>query len=296
MDGIKIDVTGNIAKVTEKPRRITSGTIGLPVEFTFDDQWDGLSKKAVFRTGHFIIVCDLNEEENTVPWEVLVFPNMWLSIGVYGVNEGGTISIPTIWVNVAVIQPGTVPDGASPAEPTPPVWQRIEDEVNRIGGVVDDVNNKYDGTQENVEKLNDRVSDLEKNGTGGVAPMIVTLDDATGKASHTAAEIFYNFEKYNFSVILGREYIPIVRSSAGVAEFSSYENNQDYVRGVQIFSDGSYVAFQTDVITRVILDDEIGNISSALDKLHAYAQELGGVVVQPDEPPTPEVEVKPPKS
>ena len=164
MDGIKIDVTGNIAKVTEKPRRITSGTIGLPVEFTFDDQWDGLSKKAVFRTGHFSIVCDLNEEKNTVPWEVLVFPNMWLSIGVYGVNEGGTVSIPTIWVNVSVIQHGTVPDGASPAEPTPPVWQRIEDKVNRIGNVVDGVNKEYADTKEQINKLDDKI-DVESDET-----------------------------------------------------------------------------------------------------------------------------------
>lgn len=109
---------------------------------------------------------------------------------------------------------------------------------------------------------------------GGKGTIYVVLNEETGKASHTSSEIFDNFEKYNFAVILGREYIPIVRSSVGVAEFSSYENDQDYVRGVQIFSDGSYAAFQTDVITRVILDDEIGDISSALDEIREYAESL----------------------
>lgn len=265
MDGIKIDVTGNIAKVTEKPRRITSGTIGLPVEFTFDDQWDGLSKKAVFRTGHFSIVCDLNEEENTVPWEVLVFPNMWLSIGVYGVNEGGTVSIPTIWVNVAVIQPGTVPDGASPAEPTPPVWQRIEDEVNRIGGVVDDVNNKYDGTREEVEKLNDRVSDLKKNGT----VMIVTLDAATGKASHTSTEILDHIRLGGRSIINNSgSYLQIIAASEMEAGGSFIlENN---LVSVMIDSDGRYFVYHTSFATI----DQIGDISSALDEIREYAESL----------------------
>lgn len=275
MDGIKIDVTGNIAKVTEKPRRITSGTIGLPVEFTFDDQWDGLSKKAVFRTGHFSIVCELNEEENTVPWEVLVFPNMWLSIGVYGVNEGGTVSIPTIWVNVSVIQPGTVPDGASPAEPTPPVWQRIEDEVDRIGGVVDDVNNKYDGTQGEVEKLNDRVSDLEENGTGGVAPMIVTLDDATGKASHTAAEI-YNHNKSGGAVFVTRYGFtyPVSRVASYQADFVYTDWEQYTIHTIVIRQDGQYEIVAEEWVSNALFHDTIGDISSALDELHNYAQWL----------------------
>ena len=52
MDGIKIDVTGNIARVIERPAKITSGTVGLPVEFVFDSPWDSLTKMAVFRAGN----------------------------------------------------------------------------------------------------------------------------------------------------------------------------------------------------------------------------------------------------
>ena len=276
MDGIKIDVTGNIAKVTEKPRRITSGTIGLPVEFTFDDQWDGLSKKAVFRTGHFSIVCDLNEEEDTVPWEVLVFPNMWLSIGVYGVNEGGTISIPTIWVNVSVIQPGTVPDGASPAEPTPPVWQRIEDEVNRIGGVVDDVNNQYDGTQDDVEKLTDRVSDLEKNGT--VMIVYKNVDDDT-LATETYATIFNHVQKGG-SVYFddsGRIALSELVPYKQEAIFERANPRSKTIFRYTIDSIGMIVYEHESFATA----DQIGDISSALDELHAYAQGLidGGASV-----------------
>ena len=263
MDGIKIDVTGNIAKVTEKPRRITSGTIGLPVVFTFDDQWDGLSKKAVFRTGHFSIVCDLNEEENTVPWEVLVFPNMWLSIGVYGVNEVGTVSIPTIWVNVSVIQPGTVPDGASPAEPTPPVWQRIEDEVNRIGDVVDQVNEEYADTKDKCDKTKLQVDQLEKN----ITPLIVTLDESTGKASHTSAEIFGHCNKGGMIFLNhSNNYIPFTFASQGSALFEAF--NETILLIFEIKSDGSYSVNDVEYATA----DDIGDIATSLDGIIALQQ------------------------
>ena len=133
MDGIKIEVIGNIARVTDRPQRITSGTVGLPVEFTFDSQWDGLSKTAVFRVGHTKKIVERLETEAIVPWELLQKPGAWLSIGVYGWNEDGTITIPTIWANVSAIQKGADPEGDSVStDPTLPVWQKMMDEVNYI--------------------------------------------------------------------------------------------------------------------------------------------------------------------
>ena len=58
MDGIKIEVTGNIARVIERPSRITAGTIGLPVEFALDSRWDGFTKTAVFAAGHMVYSVD----------------------------------------------------------------------------------------------------------------------------------------------------------------------------------------------------------------------------------------------
>ena len=125
MEGIKIEVTGNIARVTQKPTKITSGTVGLPVEFSFDSQWDGLNKVALFRAGDIIMAVDIPETGTTVPWELLEKPNVWLSVGVYGVNSDGSVVIPTIWANVRVISVGAIPDGDHSAEPTPSIWQKI---------------------------------------------------------------------------------------------------------------------------------------------------------------------------
>lgn len=125
MEGIKIDVTGNIARVIEKPSRITSGTVGLPVEFSFDSDWEGLRKVAVFRGGDTIKTVDNPEAGTTVPWEVLVKPDAWLSVGVYGTNTDGTVVIPTIWANVSVIRVGVNPDGDPSTDPTLPIWQTM---------------------------------------------------------------------------------------------------------------------------------------------------------------------------
>ena len=132
MDGIKIEVTGNIARVIERPAKITSGTVGLPVEFTFDSQWDGLTKMAVFRAGNIVKDVVNPGEGTTVPWEVLERPGLWLSIGVYGSNEDGTVVIPTIWANVCPIHIGVDPDGDPSVDPTIPIWQEMLNYLAKI--------------------------------------------------------------------------------------------------------------------------------------------------------------------
>lgn len=132
MDGIKIEVTGNLARVIEKPTRITSGTVGLPVEFTYDSAWDNLKKIAMFRAGKVVKRVDDPTDETTVPWEVLENPGARLSIGVYGMKEDGTIAIPTIWANVCVIQVGVDPDADPAAAPTLPIWQTLLDYIRDI--------------------------------------------------------------------------------------------------------------------------------------------------------------------
>ena len=135
MEHIRIEVVGNTARAAERPGRITSGTVGLPVYFSFDSQWDGLKKTAVFRAGRVCRTVDSLGTETAVPWEVLERPNVWLSIGVYGVNEDGSVAIPTIWTNVRVIQAGASPEGDPGTEPTLPVWQKLLNTVGNLFGL-----------------------------------------------------------------------------------------------------------------------------------------------------------------
>lgn len=134
MDGIKIEVTGNIARVIDRPQRITAGTVGLPVEFTFDSHWEGLDKTAVFHAGHECRVVERLEESVVVPWEVLEKPGPWLSIGAYGTNKDGSVAIPTIWANVCAINVGAHPIGDPSTDPTLPMYKQL---MNQIGNPED---------------------------------------------------------------------------------------------------------------------------------------------------------------
>lgn len=149
MYGIKIEVTDNIVRVIERPARITAGTVGLPVEFSFGNQWEGLSKAAVFRAGCVEMFVENIETQAAIPWEVLEKPDVWLSVGVYGVNADGSVSIPTIWANVGVIR-DSADLGVSPA-PTPPVWQRI---WNAIGNLTGLATNAKDNLVEAINEVN----------------------------------------------------------------------------------------------------------------------------------------------
>lgn len=116
MDSIKIEVVGNVAKVTQRPKRITSGTVGLTVEFSCDKQWDNLTKTAVFRAGNEQWKMEDIGNSTTVPWEVLRAAGPQLFIGLYGKNEGDVVAIPTVWVGIGLIREGANPDECDPAK------------------------------------------------------------------------------------------------------------------------------------------------------------------------------------
>ena len=132
MEGIKIEVTGNMARVTRKPMTITSGTVGMPAEFSFDSAWDGLGKTAVFTAGNEKRIVPIGGGAVTIPWEVLEVPKMWLSVGVYGTNADGTIVIPTIWENVCVIRAGADAGGDPSADPTLPIWDQLNAVMEKL--------------------------------------------------------------------------------------------------------------------------------------------------------------------
>lgn len=173
MDGIKIEVTGNVARVIEKPSRITSGTVGLPAEFTFDSQWEGLSKTAVFRGSHVIKNVESLGTETIVPWEVLEKPGAWLSVGVYGTNADGTVVIPTTWANVSPVTTGVDPDGDPSTDPTLPVWQRLLDDVGDLPGL------RTEAKENLVEAINEAYYTALTGGDGGA----ITISEVTLRSS-----------------------------------------------------------------------------------------------------------------
>ncbi len=98
---------------------VTTGSVGISVQFFFSQEWDALQKIAVFRAGDTAVDVALTGDAATVPADVLTTAGLPLMIGVYGAAADGTIVIPTVWAKAATIKAGTAPSGVDPAEPTP---------------------------------------------------------------------------------------------------------------------------------------------------------------------------------
>lgn len=98
---------------------ITTGSVGLPVAFEFDEAWDGLTKVAVFRGSDTDVEVALLIDSCVVPPEVLTVAGGDLYIGVYGRDAYGTTVIPTIWGTAGHIYDGTAPEDPDPTDPTP---------------------------------------------------------------------------------------------------------------------------------------------------------------------------------
>lgn len=130
MKPIKVSVTGHTATVTQEQLPV-SGTVGLPVEFTFDEVWTGLEKTAVFRVDGKTMDRLNVARETTVPWELLQKTGCMLYCGVFGCNADGSLQIPTVWVELGVIQSGADPCKDENANPSLPVWQQLTEDVEK---------------------------------------------------------------------------------------------------------------------------------------------------------------------
>ena len=104
---------------------VTSGSANVyETRFEFSPDWEGLNRTAVFRAGKESRSVLLNESNVcSVPWEVLVKPNVMLRVGVYGTRDG-EIALPTVWASLGIILEGTVlSNDARP--PALTLWEQV---------------------------------------------------------------------------------------------------------------------------------------------------------------------------
>ena len=113
------------ALTLRQQEQLTSGSVNIhSVQFTFSADWNGLTRVAVFRGGGESISLLLDETDRCmIPWEVLRVPRCYLEAGVYG-TRGEAVVMPTKWVCLGQIFPGTTP-GEAAQEPTPDIYQQI---------------------------------------------------------------------------------------------------------------------------------------------------------------------------
>ena len=125
MSNIQIAVSAADAAVTA-PATLTSGMVGAAVTFAFSGTvWQSLRKIAVFRAGSVrrdVEETDWNDCVCTIPWECLSEADERLLVGVYGMDEAGTVVIPTVYADCGWIWPGADPAGDPAADPTGPFY------------------------------------------------------------------------------------------------------------------------------------------------------------------------------
>ena len=106
--------------------KLTSGSIGVTINFVFSPEWDGLLKTAVFDAGEAKIDVVLTSESCEIPPEVLACPGKQLSVGVFGELADKTLVIPTIYVAAGIIEPGASPPGMTSAPPSPSWPEQVQ--------------------------------------------------------------------------------------------------------------------------------------------------------------------------
>jgi hypothetical protein len=125
------------AHLASPPELLTAGMAkAVTVEFVFSDDWDRLTKTAVFSAGRTTVdVLESAWDGNKVmvPHEILADAGPIARVGVYGANADGLI-LPTVWVTLGKVMPAAEPSGDPGADPTLPIWAQLQ---NQIGDLKD---------------------------------------------------------------------------------------------------------------------------------------------------------------
>ena len=182
---ITIHCSRACAHLASPPELLTAGMAkAVTVEFVFSDEWDGLTKTAVFSNGKTTVdVLAANWDGDTVPvpHEVLAVPGRHARVGVYGADESGVV-LPTVWVSLGKVQPGADPSGDASADPSLPVWAQLQKQI----GDLDDLKTYNKGNL--VDAINEARSSGGSGGGGYTIGEGLKLDAATNTLSVDTAE------------------------------------------------------------------------------------------------------------
>ena len=138
---------------------VASGAVkAYQVYFAFDDTWADLKRIALFKAGDVSVETPLDENDMCqIPWEVLKEAGIELLIGAVGVDHNVRV-LPTVWVNVGMIQVGV--GNTNLSAPSPSLYQQL---LSAIG-------------------------DLKKLQTSDKSSLVSALNEVLAKSSGDAAE------------------------------------------------------------------------------------------------------------
>ena len=173
MTTINLTVSGAHA-VAQLDGPLTSGMVGLKVDLSYDESWDGLTKALICRSSLgkpaldlVYILANIGTEAAVAP-EVMV-AHRHLYLGVEGRTADGTLVVPTVWADCGMIQPGAESNGAESQEATPEVWAQLASQIGPLeelrtdakGNLVTAINELSQETQASQTALDQRITQVQ---------------------------------------------------------------------------------------------------------------------------------------
>lgn len=131
-----------LSAFTDEP--ITAGSAGIPIQFRFSQDWEGLGKVAVFKGSNREADVLIFDDRCTVPQEILQEEGGFLVLGVYGTDGEGTVAIPTVWCQVDGILPGAALSGQGSEVPSATVTDQLLAAVNQAVEIAQSVRDDAD--------------------------------------------------------------------------------------------------------------------------------------------------------
>ena len=164
---------------------ITSGSVGLPVTFDFDETWDGLTRIAVFSGSGEEVEVALITDACVVPAEVLTTPGGNLMLGVYGRDAYGKTVIPTIIGKAGFIYDGTQPEEPDPSDPTPEWSYQVQQAATEAVRTAIRAEDKADQVLEETAEAREAMEQSEENAAAS-AQAAATSAAAAAESTSTA--------------------------------------------------------------------------------------------------------------
>ena len=183
---IQIHITKACAHLCSPPELLTAGMAkAVSVRFAFSEEWDGLTKKAVYtnrKNTVDVLESEWDGNRLIVPYEILADAGLIARVGVYGSNASGVV-LPTVWVTLGKVQPAAEPSGDPAAKPTLPIWAQLQKQI----GDLDDLRTY------NKDNLVAAINEARQSGGGGGGGYQIgsglKLDAETNTLSVDTAEI-----------------------------------------------------------------------------------------------------------
>ncbi|MBQ0067183.1 MAG: DUF4886 domain-containing protein [Phascolarctobacterium sp.] len=162
----------------EKRERLTKGSNGIIVSFSFGQDWQNLSKTVIFKYGANQKDVILTEASVTIPWECLQNVGDEIIIGIYGSNAEGTIAIPTLYAKLGEVVEGADPSGDESYEAT-------KDVVAQVIALASDAKQLSQEAKSKVDTIDGAVNESAENARIAAENAVKAASDANG-AKQTA--------------------------------------------------------------------------------------------------------------